>query len=123
VGSFESAIGIIPFVCGLGDMNRLEVIKSLIHRRSVREAPQRKGMYAAANPDQFGLLKKRGKYVKKKRIKISCTQFGILQGLEHRRKDWIKESDRKKTGLSIKRRHEPHALTRIAEKLKRGWQA
>ncbi len=101
-------------------MNRVELIKSLVGRK-VSGVPKGAGLSRAA--DGLGPAIPRKPY----RERLGVVPFrsdGLLDedSVAAKRPGWAKKGSLK-TGATFKEseRHQAHHLTRIAERLKRGW--
>ena len=101
--------------------NRLEIIRAKARKVGQGAQVVAKGLYAVAHPEQTARRKKTGNVKAVGLIRRYNSPFGIiLPGPTEHTMDWIYAPNKRKAKREG-HRHEPHALSRIAEKLKRGW--
>ena len=96
-------------------MNRLELIKVLARKRAIASDSKPRGVFANAHPEQATRARQRD--TKRTSGVLLRGSWGPINRPAGLRYDWVKAPD-PKTGAFFKvgARHEPHALTRIAEK-------
>ena len=121
VGSFELGLETNIYFLGLGGMNRVELIKSLVRKERPAEAPKAKGVFLAATPEAKQVLSNRPKDRKRGLGVLLRGNWGSMNCPAGLKCNWVQSPDQThqttcfKTGF----RHQPHALASIAHKLKR----
>lgn len=99
-------------------MNRVDVIKALVGRKTAA-LPKPKGM---AHPGEKAETRQRFRYKPAKYGQVFHS-FGLVRTPVEHGMAWDKDADSLKKGAGFKasERKGVHHLTRIAEKMKRGW--
>lgn len=102
-------------------MNRMELIKTLTRRAPAPVAPKPRGLHCATTGSEPVAVAK-PKDRKRTSVVLTSGSWGPINRTVAHEYDWLNKPDRKaKPGIKAGHRHEPHALTMIAERLKRRW--